>query len=122
MKIFVVLGNVVASEAVITAMQIGFRNAEELPLSERLLRGIEAGRDAGAQLDGQRSAFIKVLGPGEEVPGPNCAWTTPSLSERCAAATTNGLPAARNAEGLFPFTRTTSPIQRHRGRKKPLVR
>ncbi len=66
---FIVLGNVVAGEAVISAMEDSFRSGEGVALPERLLRGIEAGRDAGGQLDGQRSAFIKVLGPGEEVPG-----------------------------------------------------
>jgi uncharacterized Ntn-hydrolase superfamily protein len=66
---FIVLGNVVASEAVISAMYEGFVESEGSPLAERLLRGIECGRDAGGQLDGQRSAFIKVLRPHEEVPG-----------------------------------------------------
>lgn len=66
---FIVLGNVVASEAVINSMYDAFLGSGGQPLAERLLRGIEGGRDAGGQLDGQRSAFIKVLGPDEEVPG-----------------------------------------------------
>lgn len=60
---FIVLGNVVASERVIDAMYSSFERSAGEGLSERLLRGIEAGRDAGGQLDGQRSAFIKLLEP-----------------------------------------------------------
>jgi uncharacterized Ntn-hydrolase superfamily protein len=63
---YIVLGNVVASEKVIEGMKRGFENSKSLPLCERLLRGIEAGRDAGGQLEGQRSAFIKLLDPSEE--------------------------------------------------------
>jgi len=65
---FVVLGNVVAGPQVIEAMHEAFLASAGEALPERLLRGIEAGRDAGGQLDGQRSAFIKVLGPQETVP------------------------------------------------------
>lgn len=63
---YIVLGNVVASEKVIEGMKRGFEDSKGLPLCERLLRGIEAGRDAGRQLDGQRSAFIKLLDPCDE--------------------------------------------------------
>jgi uncharacterized Ntn-hydrolase superfamily protein len=65
---FVVLGNVVAGPQVIEAMHAGFAGSAGQPLAERLLRGIEGGRDAGGQLDGQRYAFIKVLGPQDTVP------------------------------------------------------
>lgn len=63
---YIVLGNVVAGVQVIDAMQDAFERSAGEPLCERLLRGIEAGRDAGGQLDGQRSAFIKLTEPTAE--------------------------------------------------------
>jgi len=63
---FIVLGNVVASSAVIAAMYETFEATAGEPLAQRLLRGIEAGRDAGGQLDGQRSAFLKLGMPQQE--------------------------------------------------------
>lgn len=63
---FIVLGNVVASAGVVAAMHDVFAAGLELPLSERLLRAIEAGRDAGGQLDGQRSAFLRISEPDRE--------------------------------------------------------
>ena len=57
---FIVLGNVLVGPHVLDAMERAFvANAAE-DLEERLLRGIEAGRDAGGQHGGQRSAALLV--------------------------------------------------------------
>ena len=63
---FIVLGNVVASQAVIDAMYASFIAVTEPSLPQRLLKAVEAGRDAGGQLDGQRSAFLRLSDPGRE--------------------------------------------------------
>ncbi len=57
---YVALGNVLKGEHVLAAMETTFqRNADE-DLEERLLRSLEAGRDAGGQHGGQRSAALLV--------------------------------------------------------------
>lgn len=53
-------GNVIASEAVVAAMAKSFEAHPDLDLSERLVRAIEAARDAGGQLEGQTSAALIV--------------------------------------------------------------
>ena len=69
---FIVAGNVLAGERVIAAMAEAFRGSETYDLGERLLRALEAGRDAGGQAlaDGtaltERSASLCVLGAGED--------------------------------------------------------
>jgi uncharacterized Ntn-hydrolase superfamily protein len=55
-----VLGNAIASEQVIDAMEQAYLANPALDLEERLLRSIEAGRDAGGQPEGQRSAALVV--------------------------------------------------------------
>jgi uncharacterized Ntn-hydrolase superfamily protein len=65
-----VFGNVLASEDVLSAMATAFENAGDEPLSERLLRSLEAGRSAGGQRGAagplpERSASILVHGRGE---------------------------------------------------------
>jgi uncharacterized Ntn-hydrolase superfamily protein len=58
---FVVLGNVLVGPHVLEAMEGAFRADPAEDLEERLLRGIEAGRDAGGQHGGQRSAALLVF-------------------------------------------------------------
>lgn len=57
---YVVLGNVLVGEHVLDAMESAFTANAAEDLEERLLRGIEAGRDAGGQHGGQRSAALLV--------------------------------------------------------------
>lgn len=59
---FAVAGNVLAGENVVTAMARAFAAAAGLELEDRLLRALEAGRDAGGQSDGERSAALFVCG------------------------------------------------------------
>lgn len=58
----IALGNVLKGEHVLDAIEEGFLANPENPLEDRLMRGIEAGRDAGGQHGGQRSAAILVYG------------------------------------------------------------
>jgi uncharacterized Ntn-hydrolase superfamily protein len=55
-----VLGNAIAGEGVIDAMENVFLSNPSEDLEERLMRAIEAGRDAGGQPNGQRSAALLV--------------------------------------------------------------
>ncbi|MCC6944161.1 MAG: DUF1028 domain-containing protein [Thermomicrobiales bacterium] len=57
---YVVLGNVLAGEHVIDAMEKAFVANPDEDLEERLMQSIEAGRDVGGQIGGQRSAALKV--------------------------------------------------------------
>lgn len=57
---YVVLGNAIAGEGVIDAMERVFLSDPNEDLEERLMRAIEAGRDAGGQPNGQRSAALLV--------------------------------------------------------------
>lgn len=57
---YVVLGNALAGEQVIDAMEQAFLDDPDEDLEERLMRAIEAGRDAGGQPNGQRSAALLV--------------------------------------------------------------
>lgn len=70
---YVSMGNVLAGEAVVDAMADTFEVSSDYPLAERLLRGIEAGRDAGGQQGpngayDERSALLKVYGAGPKLP------------------------------------------------------
>jgi uncharacterized Ntn-hydrolase superfamily protein len=59
---FVASGNVLAGPQVVDAMFEAFQAADaELPLGERLMRAVEAGRDAGGQPEGQNSAALLVV-------------------------------------------------------------
>jgi uncharacterized Ntn-hydrolase superfamily protein len=68
---FVVAGNVLAGERVVKAMRDAYVSAESEPLAERILRALEAGRDAGGQAGGtgaaltERSASIKITKTGD---------------------------------------------------------
>jgi uncharacterized Ntn-hydrolase superfamily protein len=62
---YVACGNVLAGPQVVAAIADAFLAAADQPLAERLLRGIEAGRDAGGQVGGngpltERSASLVV--------------------------------------------------------------
>ncbi|MBL8333765.1 MAG: DUF1028 domain-containing protein, partial [Rubrivivax sp.] len=57
-----VAGNVLAGERVVKAMATAYEAAADEPLAERLMRAVEAGRDAGGQPEGQNSAALLVHG------------------------------------------------------------
>lgn len=56
----IALGNVLKGEHVLDAIEAGFLEDPAAPLEDRLMRGLETGRDAGGQHGGQRSAAILV--------------------------------------------------------------
>jgi uncharacterized Ntn-hydrolase superfamily protein len=57
---YVILGNYLMGEGVLAAMETAFLANPDEDLEERLLQAVEAGRDAGGQHGGQRSAALKV--------------------------------------------------------------
>jgi uncharacterized Ntn-hydrolase superfamily protein len=57
----VALGNILSSATVPEAMLAGFLAAEDTPLAERLLRGLEAGEAAGGEHGAVTSASLLVL-------------------------------------------------------------
>lgn len=59
---FIALGNVLKGEHILEAIEGGYDAAPDAPFEERLMRAIEAGRDAGGQHGGQNSAAIVVYG------------------------------------------------------------
>jgi uncharacterized Ntn-hydrolase superfamily protein len=59
---YVAAGNVLAGPGVVAAMAAAFEASEAEPLAERLLRAVEAGRDAGGQPEGQNSSALMVYG------------------------------------------------------------
>jgi uncharacterized Ntn-hydrolase superfamily protein len=58
---FVAAGNVLVGERVVTNMAKAYEASASDPLGDRLMRAIEAGRDAGGQPEGQTSAAIRVF-------------------------------------------------------------
>jgi uncharacterized Ntn-hydrolase superfamily protein len=58
---FVALGNRLTSERTATAMAQAYRASEKEDLADRLIRALEAGRDAGGQVAGQHSAALLVV-------------------------------------------------------------
>ena len=59
----IALGNILASDRVVSAMREAFHAAAEQPLAERLLKGLEAGRDAGGEIaEPVRSSALRVTG------------------------------------------------------------
>ena len=58
---YVVLGNYLTSERVLDAMENAYLDNPEEDLEERLMQTVEAGRDAGGQHGGQRSAALLVF-------------------------------------------------------------
>jgi len=63
-----VIGNWVASEAVIAAIAAGFETDPTGDLADRLLQGIEAGAEAGGELDPLQSAALVVCDPAYAFP------------------------------------------------------
>lgn len=59
---FIAMGNVLAGERVVEAIAEEYRASAGEPFEERLIRAIEAGRDAGGQEEGQTSANILTFG------------------------------------------------------------
>lgn len=57
---FLTMGNVLTGQHVTKAMATAFEESIDHDLGERLLRAVEAGRDAGGQPQGQRSAALIV--------------------------------------------------------------
>jgi len=56
----VAMGNALTNDRVVPQMLAAFQHADGEDLDERLLRAIEAGRDAGGQPNGQRSSGLLV--------------------------------------------------------------
>lgn len=57
------LGNILATDQVTRSMADAFSKNSDQPLAERLMRGLEAGRDAGGEIKGPlRSAALRVTG------------------------------------------------------------
>ncbi|NGM24417.1 DUF1028 domain-containing protein [Roseomonas stagni] len=61
-KDVVAIGNILSSSLVPDAMAAAFAASPELPLAERLLRGLEAGEAAGGEHGDVRSASLLVYG------------------------------------------------------------
>lgn len=59
---YVAMGNVLAGEQVVAAIEESFVKSAGDPIEERLLAAIEAGRDAGGQEEGQYSASLLTFG------------------------------------------------------------
>jgi len=59
---FVCAGNVLAGKQVVEAMAQVFLASASETLAERLVRAVEAGRDAGGQPEGQNSSALLVYG------------------------------------------------------------
>ncbi len=57
---WVAMGNVLVGEQTVQAMATAFEKSAAENFDERLLRAIEAGRDAGGQRGGQRSAGLLI--------------------------------------------------------------
>ena len=57
---YCVAGNRLTSEKTVTAMADAFEKSDKEDLAERLVRALEAGRDAGGQVAGQFSAALQV--------------------------------------------------------------
>jgi uncharacterized Ntn-hydrolase superfamily protein len=60
----VALGNAVANERVVRAILAGFAAQPDAPLADRLIAALEAGLDAGGELEPLRSAALRIAVPG----------------------------------------------------------
>jgi uncharacterized Ntn-hydrolase superfamily protein len=61
-KGYVAAGNVLVGAKVVEAMAQAFEASASEVLAERLMRAVEAGRDAGGQPEGQTSSMLRVYG------------------------------------------------------------
>jgi uncharacterized Ntn-hydrolase superfamily protein len=60
----IAIGNAVANERVVGAILAGFGAQPGAPLAERLITALEAGLDAGGELEPLRSAALRIAVPG----------------------------------------------------------
>lgn len=60
-KNYIAMGNYLASENVVEAMAEAFESSAEQDIEERLMRAIEAGRDAGGQVSGEQNAAAIIV-------------------------------------------------------------
>lgn len=107
------LGNILDNDAVTARMAEAFQADPDLPLAERLMRGLEAGRDAGGEVMGPlRSAALKVSGehgidaydlrvdmtekdPVDDLRALFTAYSDREEILRCVALTPDRLPVSR---------------------------
>ncbi len=61
-KGYVAMGNIISSQNVVDAIAEEYEAGAGREFEDRLVRAIEAGRDAGGQLEGQTSASILTYG------------------------------------------------------------
>ncbi|WP_102227178.1 DUF1028 domain-containing protein [Acidimangrovimonas sediminis] len=107
------LGNILANEEVPAAMATGFAAAAGQPLAERLMRALEAGRDAGGEILGPlRSAALRVTGDH----GIDACDLRVDISAACAVADLRALHEAygdrREALRRVALIPDTVPVQR----------
>ncbi|QYX56184.1 DUF1028 domain-containing protein [Roseovarius sp. SCSIO 43702] len=89
------LGNILDNDEVTTRMAETFENTDGEPLGERLMRALEAGRDAGGEVkDALRSAALRVTGEH----GIDACDLRVDISETDAIADLRKLYTAFNAE------------------------
>lgn len=91
-KHHVAMGNVLTSERTVTSMTERFEATAAMPLEDRLMLAIEAGRDAGRQVGGQVSAALLVFGH-PAVPARRSAGGRARRAGGRAAPRLRGLPA-----------------------------
>jgi uncharacterized Ntn-hydrolase superfamily protein len=60
----VALGNAIANDRVVAAILAGFAARPERPLADRLIAALEAGLEAGGELEPLRSAALRIARPG----------------------------------------------------------
>jgi uncharacterized Ntn-hydrolase superfamily protein len=60
----VAIGNAVANDSVVAAILAGFEARPDAPLADRLIAGLEAGLDAGGELEPLRSTALRIALPG----------------------------------------------------------
>ncbi len=65
---FIAMGNYLANEKVVEEMAGAFESSVDECLEERLMRAIEAGRDAGGQKNGQQNAAALIVNDWDIVP------------------------------------------------------
>lgn len=61
---YAIQGNILVGEATVIAMESAWKSSKGEPLSERLMRALEAGQEAGGDARGRQSAALRVLKKG----------------------------------------------------------